>query len=355
MIKAPFILAYVLLIAAPLAADQIVLRSEATATGPVRLMDVAALIGPEAKRMSEAIVGPAGTTVLTMDGVRDALAPYGPKWSELIFKGSMRIKLTASKVTPKTENTGASSPASDGAKSADTGILIKPDTKLSSPKTVRQHMADWMRVQAGVDQTLMIRFEKPSDPLLSRDVGSKRLDLQVLGRQRLGKLTFRVRLYDQDRLDSDGRVTATVHAEQNVVVAVRSLQQGRPVSDADVRLEKRWIDSSYTRPANQLDRVVGKHLIRGKRVGDILQVTDVRAPILIKRGARVVLRYFNGPLIIQSSVRATENGEKGQYIVVENEESKRKVTARVTGPQEVTIVAESVSTSPSPIRKRLSP
>ena len=54
--------------------DQIILRPKAKADGPVKLSDVAQLVGPEAKRMADAIVAPAGTTEVTMNHVRDAPA-----------------------------------------------------------------------------------------------------------------------------------------------------------------------------------------------------------------------------------------------------------------------------------------
>ena len=315
-------------------ADQIVLRPSATVQGPVRLKDVAHLHGPEAQRLAEATVAPAGTEQLSMDRIRTALAPHGPRWAELIFKGSLRVQIESqAEAKPSDRRAGDET----GRKNVNVSVLGREEGPREV-RTIRQHIERWLLGRVALDvRHLKIEFDQAAAELIGQSVGSGRLEIRPIGENRLGRVSLHVRVQERGRPMVDGRVVCTVQAQREVLVTAHSIPSGRLVAAGDVRLEQRWIDSSYLKPVSDPAQVVGRRLERSKRSGSILETTDLRDEVVIRRGQVVRLKCYSGPLVIQTSARAMESGSMNQLITVRNEKSRKQVRGRVTGPQEVTV------------------
>ncbi|MDX1563798.1 MAG: flagellar basal body P-ring formation chaperone FlgA [Phycisphaeraceae bacterium] len=331
-------------------ADQIVLRdSAAVEAGPVRLKDVAHLYGPEAQRLAEATVAPAGTERLTMDRIRTALAPHAPRWSELIFKGALEIRIET-KTRTEVPDRGDRVEPEQGA--ANVSMLRRGEGPREA-KTIRQRIERWLLGQTTLDvERLKIEFESDALELIAQNVGSGRLEIRPIGDNRLGRVSLHVRVLDRGRPVVDGRVVCSVQARRQVLVAAHSIPSGRLIAAGDVQTEQRWIDSSYLKPVTDPSGVVGRRLERSKRSGSILEKTDLREEVVIRRGQIVRLKSYSGPLVIQTSARAMESGSMNQWITVRNEKSRKKLRGRVTGPQEVTVSIGTETDKPSARNRR---
>ncbi|WP_052692172.1 flagellar basal body P-ring formation chaperone FlgA [Teredinibacter purpureus] len=132
-------------------------------------------------------------------------------------------------------------------------------------------------------------------------------------------------------------VTGTVQIFRNVVVAAHSLARGETVSESDLtfqRLDTARLSSGYI---DNPKRVIGMELKRPLRAQDIVKLSTLKQPNLVRKGDTVVLRAKASHLTVETEGTALSNGYMGQQIKVRNEHSRRIVDGLVMGPGEVQV------------------
>jgi flagella basal body P-ring formation protein FlgA len=58
----------------------------------------------------------------------------------------------------------------------------------------------------------------------------------------------------------------------------------------------------------------------------------------VKRGDLVTVTVVNDNLILTAKAKAKESGKKGDWIAVENIDTRRLILARITGPYRVEVL-----------------
>lgn len=142
--------------------------------------------------------------------------------------------------------------------------------------------------------------------------------------------------------DEATRINVSVAATRlgHAVVPTRRLERGDVVAAGDIAVKD--IDEfdaprgSFTSAAD----VIGQQAMRTLLPGLPLAEGMVTRPSAVQRGERVRLMSNIGGLEISVTAEALEPGTIGQRIRVRNQESKRIVTARVSGAGEVIIDEE---------------
>ncbi|GLQ21436.1 flagellar basal body P-ring formation chaperone FlgA [Algimonas porphyrae] len=115
-------------------------------------------------------------------------------------------------------------------------------------------------------------------------------------------------------------LAASATSAGDQVTTTRALQRGAVLRPADV-----------TGPYAQ-DDYVGWELTRSVRAGAVLTPRHVREPLLVKRNETVTLIFRQGPLTMETTGRALDEGGDGARIAVMNSSSRKRITGRIVGP-----------------------
>ena len=76
---------------------------------------------------------------------------------------------------------------------------------------------------------------------------------------------------------------------------------------------------------------------RNIRAGAILRLNQLSWPKMVRAGDVVSVVARSGAMVITVTGEAKQDGNRGEWIKVTNIESKKTISARVTGPGEVKV------------------
>lgn len=145
--------------------------------------------------------------------------------------------------------------------------------------------------------------------------------------QKLGRLTTEVSCNSSSPWKIYVQATAT--AEMLVPVLARSLSRGSLVGPDDVFLKSVPVGLNHQPIIESKEALIGMEVRRSLSSGQPVQVSQVIAPNLIKRGQKVNIRYGETDLQITMAGKALQNGAQGEWVPVENTSSGRRIEGRV--------------------------
>ncbi len=144
-----------------------------------------------------------------------------------------------------------------------------------------------------------------------------------------GHVPVTVALYSGDRLLHRGTVSPYVRVAGRVVVPSRDLRRGEILTAADVELQEWDRRRIAANTVVSKEQAIGLRVRRSLRRGRPFRTSDVESVPVVERGDRVTLLLENGPLRIQTLGRARESGAIGDWIRVENLDSRKEISGRV--------------------------
>ncbi len=118
----------------------------------------------------------------------------------------------------------------------------------------------------------------------------------------------------------------------------RAVMPGEEIVEADITWQKipsaRLSQTFITRKED----VIGKISIsKVLQPGQPLYRSDVKAPVVIKKGDMVTVSYRSDGLFLSSQLQASQDGGRGEMIRFVSPVSKKEVQAKVLGPSEAEI------------------
>jgi flagella basal body P-ring formation protein FlgA len=137
---------------------------------------------------------------------------------------------------------------------------------------------------------------------------------------------------------------ARVERRQMVVIAVRPIAVGDFVRATDVELRS-YAGNVSTRAAASLDAVIGKEATQAIRPETIVMTSQVRSPLLVRRGERVSVRARAAGVLVRTYATAQQDGSLGDLIQVQTLEGRERYAARVAGLRELEVFAAGTSAS----------
>ena len=117
------------------------------------------------------------------------------------------------------------------------------------------------------------------------------------------------------------------------VTAVSTLERGRILSRGDFEV----YPAPHEDPAQIENALIGKQLTRTVYAGYEITSRHLQEPLMVQRNTIVTMNYTIGSLTITTHGRAVGQGQLGDTIQVLNEESKKRVQAVITGPDQVSV------------------
>lgn len=181
-------------------------------------------------------------------------------------------------------------------------------------------------------------------------------------RATVGKLDPRLRLADCSTLQSEvhgqkndyGRLSVKVRCSEganwslyvnaeinvfiNVAVSTHPLRRGQRVTNGDITFSQQDISQLRDNFYTDAEQVVGLELTRSIGANQVLRSSQLKPPLAVKRGDKVLITAENNKITIKMNGIALSNGEIGQQIRVRNSSSDRIIRARVTAPGEVSVI-----------------
>lgn len=122
-----------------------------------------------------------------------------------------------------------------------------------------------------------------------------------------------------------------------VLVLNRAVMAGEVLSADAVSLRRQEIADLGYGFITQPDRVIGQTARRALAAGAVLGLADLAAPNLVKRGQPVTLVSRAGAITVRVDGKALGDGAAGDYISVQNLNSRRVVRGKVRSQGEVDV------------------
>lgn len=335
-----------LIAAAPASATEVILRPRVEARGSVVLLgDVAdVLADDEAVRSQLAatplIPTPAPGTLqyLRLAEIRDLVASRGIDVGDIRFGGTVIVSVVPEAAAAKDEPRRAPSrPA----------IRTEQDIQLASDRfsaAVKQYVQsqtghDLWNVKVEADAKLADFADKAGDSI--RISGG---EAPWTGRQRLTLLG-----------PADEPLTliyAKIDRLDLAVVAVQPISRGDLVRRSDVELRPQ-LGAIPSQSATSLEAVVGREAIQGIRPDSIIQLNQIRTPVIVRRNERVSVRARAAGVSVRTYAMAQQDGGMGDLVMVQSLASKERYAARVVGVRELEIFtagssADELAANPAP-------
>lgn len=134
-------------------------------------------------------------------------------------------------------------------------------------------------------------------------------------------------------------VAGRVHELIEVPVLKHSVKTGQVIRNEDIEWTKMRVDRIGHTMITDASALAGKAPRRLIQAGKPLRESDVRTPIVIRKGSIVTMIYRTPLMSLTSRGRALENGSKKGVIRVMNSKSKRTVDAQVVNSDTVVVKA----------------
>ncbi len=171
-------------------------------------------------------------------------------------------------------------------------------------------------------------------------VPAGRLELRVrprMANEWSGSVSAAVEIWIDEVLHRTVFVPVKISQVTEVLVTVRAVPRGTPLSPQDVRTERREVGSGQD-PLRDVADLAGRQAARSIAAGEVLMGASVEQPALVKRGDVVLLSVEGRGLRAVTQGEAKEDGKEGQLIRVRNLSSQREVHGQVDGPRSVRVL-----------------
>jgi flagella basal body P-ring formation protein FlgA len=132
-------------------------------------------------------------------------------------------------------------------------------------------------------------------------------------------------------------VNATVSVTSDVVTVIRPLGKNQPIKPADLSVERRDLAALPSDTISRIEDAMGNRTTRMIYPNTVLQRSMISSPPLVKRGDMVKIVANAGAMTITATGMVKQQGCIGETVRVVNTDSKRIITARVTGPGAVEV------------------
>jgi flagella basal body P-ring formation protein FlgA len=132
-------------------------------------------------------------------------------------------------------------------------------------------------------------------------------------------------------------VNADISVMADVVTVIRPLGKHAYIERADLSVERRNLKDLSSDTISRIEDALGSRTTRMIYPQTVLQLSMFASPPLVRRGDVVKVIANAGPMIITATGVVKQQGGKGEMVRVENTDSKRIITARVTGPGAVEV------------------
>jgi len=336
-------LALVMMVANIASGDQIRLHRESHVVGDrITLGHIAELEGQAAQALSDVViarfkdVGPKLT--VSLDGLRDTLETHNINWGRIALRG-----FTECTVFQKEEddaqpevirNNSASGPQSTTSTTAPqmVGANVENELSIETPLSLRTRLNAFLVDFVGLpaDQLRITHAESDIAALDQPRYGDF-VFKPGASRGSLGRVPVSVMKVGDGSVEPFLRLSPTVERELLAVVAARKVSRGQTFTPGDLKIEQVTLTHASREPVTRTAELVGR--VAGATItpGQPIMASDIRSPVLVKRGELLTVQCVVGGLVLRTTARAAEDGGQDDVITVRNLDTRERFHIRVTG------------------------
>lgn len=333
-----FLLAWLWLCAAGIAGEVGLREVAVVDQAVVRLGDVAELYGVTSDLRAELlemelVPAPAAGATKTVGAreIHEALVRHSPGLSQWTISGASQVAVTRRAAPRQTvEQPKAVRPLKV---SRVTGQKSRTQVEEAILDYVRERLGnDAWQIEADLNEAQLAALEDDKVVLVT---GGRYLDAE--------RVQFRVEVGEGESRET-WKVDASVTLPPMILVAARNLERGEILTAQDVELVREEKKRRTQEPIGSIEDAIGKEVTRSVGKGQPVVAKGLRAMLMVERGQVVTVYSRCGGIQIRTTGRAKEEGGLGDLIPVEAIGTKETFHARVSGHQEVEIVASSPET-----------
>jgi len=151
------------------------------------------------------------------------------------------------------------------------------------------------------------------------------------------KIYVSITLLKNGKVVSRLSAVAAVKMTITAVVAARDIGRGAVLSAEDMTVEKVTAGAGFDRYVADSYKLVGKQLTRDLKAGSPIKMDSVSSRKMVTSGDTVLIVASSGTMRLSIPGKARQDGERGDWIKVVNMDSGKNISARVTGPGEVSV------------------
>ncbi len=161
------------------------------------------------------------------------------------------------------------------------------------------------------------------------------LETELKSRSNIGRVNIRVSCNELNPWSL--YVPVDVDLYRPVVTTISPIAKGEMLTRGELEMREMDISQLNGSYFTVMEEVTGMQAKRPIRADKPVIANYLEPPLLIKKGEQVQMTARSGGLIVKIAGIALMDGHKGQQISVRNNQSKRVVEARVSGPGQVSI------------------
>jgi flagella basal body P-ring formation protein FlgA len=146
-----------------------------------------------------------------------------------------------------------------------------------------------------------------------------------------------VKVYLDGELKKNVPVNLKIKIFDKVVVCTRNISREEVISFSDLALGKREISKINGIPLTNIEEAIGKVVKNRIKAQTVITKEMMQNPIIIRRRSIVnIILPFNNLHIATKGI-AKKDGRKGEYILVQNIDTKKELYGEVIAPRTVKI------------------
>lgn len=297
----------------------------------ITLSDISELQGEAASLAGRWVVAssPAGgqTAALDLTGIQAALAQRGANLSQWIFRGSSQCLVSR----VKSDDPADAKPARPSGGPAASAPASQPAVDENTLEgCLRAHLAGRVRKLGG---TPMIQFSPAVNKLLPLSQPTYRFDIADRTDRLLGMVAMEVTIREGKAVKQVVPVIAQVALRKSVVVSGRPINRGEVIALGDVVLADQTVEQVADIGASDTAPFIGQRVKRFIERGERLSSRDIEPLPLINRNDLVTVLVNRGGVQIKGVAKAMTSGGFGETVMLQNEASRQKFSAVITGPR----------------------
>jgi flagella basal body P-ring formation protein FlgA len=167
------------------------------------------------------------------------------------------------------------------------------------------------------------------------------VSLKIFPKEREEQLSGHVRLTAIVSIDNVPRTEVTlsgwIDVFDSVVCTSRRLNKGKIITSDDLYLAKRNISRLHPNILTDMDKAVGLMLKHDVMENDCLKDNMLQKATIVKRGDVVTILAELGGIRVTAPGKILEKGCLGEYIRVQNANSRKNINARVVNDSTVMV------------------
>ena len=208
--------------------------------------------------------------------------------------------------------------------------------KIYTPEELTKAIRETVKRDSGIAVEEIATVQVPRlSPIRSPKEGN--LAITVEGEARGGRLPIELNLKVGDRTIRRQRVFVLLDVFETAWILKRDLRAGEQIKKGDLKKDKVASKMLSRGTIKDLQVAIGSKLKRTLKAGSPLKRRDLFIPKLIKRGAIVTLTFHRGGISLSAEGEALVDGQRGDIVRVKNLKSKKIVTGRVIGVNQVDV------------------